>query len=225
MKLGFIKAALLGLALTATHASAQNTYVGAFSYNGGTYGEQLASDLMLPAQQFVRQFAIDVSGNCGLAAQILHTAPYQPAATTLISRTYSPIAGNGVRYLFSVNAGQGFSITGIRAYMNGVPYGYCHSMVYTDGGATIPVPQATTVQGTVTWISPIATGNGDTSIQIRLNNGYILNVEIVGSPSMKTPTRFNLRTVRYLSQLLNRPVQITGYLNGSQIQALVLSDL
>ena len=128
----FIKAGAIGFMMIATHAAAQVNYVGRFDYYGGTEGGYRSSDLPLLTQSYVSRFAVDVVGNCSAGAQILHTSGLRVPPTKLISKSYSPIQGNAVRYLFSVNNDRGFPVVGIRGFLNGYPGAVCSAFVYID---------------------------------------------------------------------------------------------
>lgn len=226
MKQKFIKAVLIALTFAASHAQAQGTYLGRFTYFGGDTGGSTSRDLRLAAPTFVSQFSIDVSGNCNTNAQILHNSTYPVGPTRLISRTYSPINPGMIRHTFSVNNGAGFAIVGIRGYMSGFPRSVCTGSVYIDSIPAIPPPsQYTSIQGTVVWVNELSTGNGDTSIRVQLDNGQQVEIQIVGSPNALPETQFNFRTVQYVSDLKFHRVQVTGEMSGNGMRATLIQEL
>ena len=86
----------------------------------------------------------------------------------------------------------------------------------------IPDQKIVSVTGRIVAISPVWTMNGDGDITVRTKDKVSILIQIIGSPSMKPPTKMELK-VKYLKDALYHKVLVEGVRNpdGSIMARLV----
>lgn len=81
------------------------------------------------------------------------------------------------------------------------------------------------VSGTVTEVGQVWTMNGDGSIVITLKNGQKITVGIRGWPADYPRTQIELKSSKYIQDLIGHTVQIRGQLKDGYISADILTEM